>query len=162
MIKKLPRSLMLLQTKYTSHAAFVCRVRNWTTTILTYPNKQLTPHGLLIDFCGTVIVIETGNKAEKQLTKFGEDKKMKKNILRGWIPTTGLVLAMAFNTFANGGIIIPTFTSSDVKGQCVAVDSGIIIPTFASNIIGMLVSDFGGIIIPTLVGKTTDRCETKK
>lgn len=92
----------------------------------------------------------------------GEDKKMKKNILRGWIPTTGMVLAMAFSTFANGGIIIPTFTNSDVKGQCVQVDSGIIIPTFTANIVGMLVSDFGGIIIPTLIGKTTDGCETKK
>lgn len=87
---------------------------------------------------------------------------MKKRVLKGWIPTTGMVLAMALSTFANGGIIIPTLTNGEVKGQCVQVDSGIIIPTFASNVIGILVSDFGGIIIPTLVGKTTDGCETKK
>lgn len=87
---------------------------------------------------------------------------MKKNILRGWIPTTGMVLAMAFTTFGNGGIIIPTFSDSDVKGQCASVNPGIIIPTFASNIFGILVSDFTGIIIPTLVRNTTDGCETKK
>lgn len=96
---------------------------------------------------------------------FGEDKKMKKNILRGWIPTTGLVLIMAFNTFANGGIVVQGATGSDVKGQCVEkVDSGIVVQGFGgmlvSDFVGMLVSDFAKIIVSDLKG--TNSCAGEK
>lgn len=88
---------------------------------------------------------------------------MKKKTLRGWIPTTGMVLVMALNSFANGGINIPTLTtSSEVKGQCTQVDSGINIPTLVSGLMGMLVSDFVGINIPTLTYKIADGCKTEK
>lgn len=161
MAEKLPKSVLLLQTKYTPRGDSVSRALKPTRTALNNVNNKFMSGAQLIGSCGTPIEIETGNKAGRQLNNFGEDEKMKKNILRGWIPTTGLVLAMALNTFANGGIIIPTFTSSDIKARCVSVDSGIIIPTFASSIVGILVSDFGGIIIPTLAGKTTDGCDSK-
>jgi hypothetical protein len=78
---------------------------------------------------------------------------MKKNMLKGWIPTTGLVLAMAFSTFAKDGMLVSDLTGgSGNNRQCIEkVDSGIVINGFG----GMLVSDFVGMLVSDLIKTST-------
>lgn len=88
---------------------------------------------------------------------------MKMNVFRGWIPTTGLVLAMAFTTFGNGGIVVQGLSVSDVKGTCIEkVDSGIVVQGLGGNsvsdFVGMLVSDFVDMVAgkPSSCGEKVD------
>jgi hypothetical protein len=85
------------------------------------------------------------------------------------LPTMGLVVAMAFSTFANGGIVVNTFTNGELKDTCTAkVDWGVVVQGFGGVVVqgfgGVVVQGFGGVVVQGIKILTggTDGCETKK
>lgn len=78
-----------------------------------------------------------------------------KKLIKGMIPTTGLIAILAFGTtFANAGILInslKTETEQPCTEPTTKVDSGILINSFT----GILINSLTGILINSSVDTST-------
>ena len=90
---------------------------------------------------------------------------MKKNMLRGWIPTGAMIAVLLMGTtFANAGVIVGGLKSDD-KPTCTKiekVDSGVIVGGFMGVIVGgfmgVIVGGFTGVIVGGLTDKSPEKC----
>jgi hypothetical protein len=82
---------------------------------------------------------------------------MKKNMLRGWIPTVGLVAVMTFGaTFANAGTIVEFRDDGSNSGCSDTSKEGTIVEGLAGTIVegfaGTIVEGFAGTIVEGFAG----------
>lgn len=72
---------------------------------------------------------------------------MKRNTVKGWIPTTGMILVLAAGAFANGGIVVDTAPSSNgIVVDTAPCKEGIVVSDSPISVVidfinGMLISD---------------------